>query len=360
MISFNSAVALCLEKMSDDFQSQTRGFVKVLSNLSKQNEDPFMSSYRPWTRSFLIINRADMKEFVAINLTCPAQWSCEPSANETGIQVEHGRAPTPFDAWSATGIGYDYIIKKTMGSTTDTNLAALMTSNVSTPSFFSTTFPINHGPIGSADFLTQLEASPFELYEVAIHEGTHLFLQFGPAFGGPSTGWQFETAARPSDRSDAYYCYGFDKDQIAPEVKIESELWRQLANGADKKSVAPLARKWIELRKARYVKVPKGKTTDCRWLDTMYERLEGVAEYNALTSLIRLKMISVHDVYWYYSNIFLRNPSKTSEPTWVFYPSGSLQGFLLDMFSPDKSWQTSVMSNPDIQMLEILEPLLTK
>jgi hypothetical protein len=342
------------------FATESQHFVDILGRMEKFYADKpaaLASVYAPWSRPFVFVQRDNLDNFLSTNMGCPAHWQCKSEQfHQSQLSVQNGHAPQPFGAPFNLSFKWNLPVSGNLPGPDKSSQILQTQSHL--PVSFTGVLPLLRLQTGTIEFTDKAFDKEWLTSLVFLHEGFHLFVQFGPGFSVPSP-WKFST--QRVDRDDIFYC----RDRKAPENKLEDDSFYRLLRAALKNETSIPALKrlstdWLRLRSNRYAKIPSvnplnaAHSTDCRALDTSYEKIEGLADYVAFQALLDLRELKRSDIAWYYEGLYF-SPKGPLGSDYAFYPYGAISSFVLDRLDPERNWVLEALSQPDVGLADLVE-----
>ena len=230
-----------------------------------------------------------------------------------------------------------------------------MAANSNINQLYISYWPVFIAPIASKEYLDRFSRDAIAGNFVILHEGFHLFVQFGSLFDGRPD-WQLLQKGT-TNREDIALCRNLANPVVQQEIIALQKILALLSEYAKPSFLIGPAKDFLLARKTRYSQTPKGGTSSCERLDLEFERLEGNADYVSEKSFILAGNWKMSDVYEYYNEMFLQQKKKTTSE-YAFYFSGATISHLLDQLQPSGEWRQRVSVNPELRLDVLLTELL--
>jgi len=303
---------------------------------STRNYLPTLPPYIPSKAAWIFVDRSNPKQLFTLNLIIPPAWKSLPSVG-AALSVQ-----APQDIPLPLNRNYESIFRAGPNATP---LSEVLVSNPLLSGLF-----VEFAPYFD---VTQSDIKiPGGLTYTALHEGFHHNAQFSKS----SWAWNLDDLKMP--RSDSAVCIDSKNTFISKEYTALGNVWDQLAAGATPTTLKKTWRTWNDARELRIANIPEvvhpGNTpTNCRNMDRMYHRVEGLADYAAFSTLAQLKTVKIDEVRDFYRKVILDHPSETPALEFGFYASGSAYAFLLERINPSGEWKTRVIEDSQSSLAEL-------
>jgi hypothetical protein len=186
---------------------------------------------------------------------------------------------------------------------------------------------------------------PGGLTYLMLHEGFHLYVQF------LDSRWAWNEDDTGIPREDSKICIDSKNSFLQNEYKYLWNVWDALEADASLMILKSRWKEWADARAQRILAIPTvnhddGTETNCRNMDRMYHRVEGLADYVSFSTLIALKKVKMSEIKTFYQKVI------SLDHEGGFYASGAALSFILDRIDPNGEWKKQVIENPDSSLEE--------